>query len=399
MIGLYFSEAWGVLLGNRMRSLLTVTGLIIGVAAVIAIQVLGKGMSGAVGGVLSSVNDRSFFVIPSQRQGNFQAARLRPAEVLRVKREVPNIVEAIPAGGVVRLVRAGHTRGRYPIAGESDDRFITTAMLYGRNLTSGEIATSAHVATISNKLYRELFAQRGDVTGESVRVGDRRYLIVGVTDKPVSGLLSFNVGGDVVIPYTTYVKDYLRGKTVFGGRFLVRDVSLLAETEIATIKFLKSVHRGKGEYETRDRKQFSGFIDGLFAALTFVVALIGAVSLLVAGIGIMNMMLVSVNERTREIGIRKAIGARRGQILIQFFIEALLLSAVGCGIGLVVGLILGWTLNRFALIALSGVVAPIPWVQSVLIAVSFATIVTLVFGTYPAYRAARLDPIEALRYE
>jgi putative ABC transport system permease protein len=123
------------------------------------------------------------------------------------------------------------------------------------------------------------------------------------------------------------------------------------------------------------------------------------VSLLVAGIGIMNIMLVSVTERTREIGVRKAIGATSFQVLAQFFIEALLLSLVGCGIGLVLGLLVGYLVDRFALVAISGVVPSIPWFQSVAIAVSFATIVTLVFGTYPAFRAARLDPIEALRYE
>ena len=123
--------------------------------------------------------------------------------------------------------------------------------------------------------------------------------------------------------------------------------------------------------------------------LTLIVALIGAISLLVAGIGIMNIMLVSVTERTREIGVRKAIGATNLQVLAQFFIEALLLSLTGCGIGLAIGLIAGWAINRFASITVSGIVAPIPWLQSVAIAVGFATLVTLLFGTYPAFRAAR----------
>jgi putative ABC transport system permease protein len=130
-----------------------------------------------------------------------------------------------------------------------------------------------------------------------------------------------------------------------------------------------------------------------------VIALIGALSLLVAGIGILNIMLVSVAERTREIGLRKAIGATRGQVLAQFFIEALLLSSIGCAIGLILGLAIGAAVNEFALVQISGVVAPLPWVRSVAIATGFATVVTLIFGTYPAYRAAQLDPIDALRYE
>jgi putative ABC transport system permease protein len=120
---------------------------------------------------------------------------------------------------------------------------------------------------------------------------------------------------------------------------------------------------------------------------------------LVAGIGIMNIMLVSVAERTREIGVRKAIGARRGQILVQFFIEALTLCSAGCAIGLVIGLSLGAFVNQVFIIKLTGTVVPIPWVKAVGVAGAFAVVATLAFGTYPAYRASALDPIEALRYE
>jgi putative ABC transport system permease protein len=133
--------------------------------------------------------------------------------------------------------------------------------------------------------------------------------------------------------------------------------------------------------------------------VTLVVALIGAVSLLVAGIGILNIMLVSVAERTREIGLRKAIGATRLQVLLQFFIEALALSTFGCLVGLALGVAIGALVNQFAIVHLSGIVAPIPWLRSIAIATGFATVVTLAFGTYPAWRAATLDPIEALRYE
>jgi putative ABC transport system permease protein len=153
------------------------------------------------------------------------------------------------------------------------------------------------------------------------------------------------------------------------------------------------------EYQTFDRKTIAKSIDGVFGVITFIVALIGAVSLLVAGIGILNIMLVSVAERTREIGLRKAIGATRFQVLLQFFIEALALSAFGCLVGMVLGLAIGGTINGLFIVKLSGITAPIPWLRSIAIATGFATLVTLAFGTYPAWRAATLDPIEALRYE
>ncbi len=398
-IGPFFGEALAVLLGNRTRSLLTILGLIIGVAAVIAIQILGKGMSGAVTGVLGSLNDRSFYVFPNARQGNALKAALRYADVERTKTRVPNIVAAIPAGGVQRLMTAGHHHARLSLASESDVTFATVPLIFGRNLDRDDIVQSAHVCILANNAYTRLFPGGGDPVGTSLRVSERRFIIVGVQGAPTAGIVPVNFGGDVLVPYTTYVAEYLRTRPLFAARFLVRDPNQIGATEVAVIKYFKSLKGGGSEYQTFDRRSFSSSIDGIFAALTLVVALIGAVSLVVAGIGIMNIMLVSVSERTREIGVRKAIGATSAQVLAQFFIEALLLSLVGCGIGLVIGLAVGGLVDRYALVAISGVVPAIPWVQSVATAVGFATLVTLVFGTYPAYRAARLDPIEALRYE
>jgi putative ABC transport system permease protein len=398
-IGPLFAEAFGVLLGNRTRTILTITGLIIGVAAVISIQILGKGMSGAVTGVLGTLSDQSFIVFPNARQADFTKASIKYSDLQKTLVLFPNIVDAIPAGSVDRLVTSGHHHARFTISSDSDIRFAALPLIYGRALSRADVATSAHVCVLKNDAYQRLFPEGGDPVGTSLRVGERRYVVIGVEGRPVQGLIPVNFGGDLSIPYTTYVHEYLRERPLFFARFLVRDPSKIAETEVQVINYLKSVKQDRAEYQTFDRKSFSSSIDGIFAALTFVVTLIGAVSLVVAGIGIMNIMLVSVTERTREIGVRKAIGATSAQVLAQFFIEALLLSSIGCGIGLLIGLLVGGLVDRFALIAISGVVPVIPWFQSVAIAVGFATIVTLVFGTYPAYRAARLDPIEALRYE
>lgn len=398
-IGPFFSEALAVLLGNKTRSLLTVLGLIIGVAAVISIQILGKGMSGAVTGVLGTLNDRSFYVFPNSRQADVFKAAIKYADIEKTKSLFPNIVAALPAGGVQRLMTAGHHHARLSLTSESDIAFATVPLIYGRNLSADDVARSAHVCVLASNGYKRLFPDGGDPVGTSLRVSERRFIVIGVQGAPTAGILPTNFGGDVLIPYTTFVAEYLRTRPLIAAKFLVRDPSQIGATEVAVIKYLKAIKNGRSEYQTFDRRSFSSSIDGIFAALTLVVSLIGAVSLVVAGIGIMNIMLVSVTERTREIGVRKAIGATSGQVLAQFFIEALLLSAVGCGIGLVLGLAIGAVVDRFALVAISGVVPEIPWVQSVAIAVGFATIVTLVFGTYPAYRAARLDPIEALRYE
>ena len=395
----FFSEALGVLLGNRTRSLLTILGLIIGVAAVISIQILGKGMAGAVGGVLGTLNDQSFYVFPNTRQADFAKAAIKYRDIERTKELFPNILAALPAGSVNRLMSTGHHHARLALSSDSDVSFATVPLVYGTSLTHDDVATIAHVCVLTDNAYKRLFPEGGDPVGESLRVAERRFVIVGVQGPPTQGIVPVTFGGDVSIPYTTYEAEYLRSRPLFAARFVVRDATQISATEKDVIAYFKSTKQGRAEYQTFDRKTFSASVDGIFAALTLVVALIGAVSLVVAGIGIMNIMLVSVTERTREIGVRKAIGATSFQVLAQFFIEALLLSLVGCGVGLAIGVLVGGLVDRFALVRISGVVPPLPWLQSIGIAVGFATLVTLVFGTYPAYRAARLDPIEALRYE
>jgi putative ABC transport system permease protein len=398
-IGQYFAEAFAVLAANRVRTILTALGLIIGVSAVIAIQVLGAGMAGAVTGILGGISDRTFIVVPNVQQANFTRAAIRLADLQRAKDSVPNIVDAIPGGGQTLRASYGHTNRRISLGAGTDERFATsTPLRFGRKLNPEDIGGARHVAILSDAAYTKL-AVDGDPTGSSLRVGDHRYTIVGVLGKSTSGFLPITINQDVTIPYTTYEREYARGRVIFAARFLVDDVTRLDGTEKDALAWLQRLKRGHVEYQTFDRKSFTNSVNGIFAGLTLVVALIGAVSLLVAGIGILNIMLVSVAERTREIGLRKAIGATRFQVLLQFFIEALALSAFGCLIGLVIGVALGAAVNDLAIVKVSGVVAPIPWLRSIAIATGFATIVTLAFGTYPAWRAATLDPIEALRYE
>ena len=395
----YVTEAFAVLAGNRVRSLLTILGLVIGVMAVIAIQIVGAGMSGAVGGILGGLSEHQFVVFPSQRQGNFTRAALRLGDLKRASAEIPNLAIAVPAGGQRLTIAYGKTHRRVTLGAMAEERFAPpTPVKFGRLISAEDIAQARHVAVINDDAATKL-GITNDPNGASIRAGDRRYTIVGVLGKSRSGLLPAISTSDIAIPYTTYEREYIRGRPVLFARFYVEDVSRLSETESATIDWLKRLKRGRVEYQTLDRKTFSQAVDGIFTGVTLVVGLIGAVSLVVAGIGILNIMLVSVAERTREIGLRKAIGATRFQVLLQFFIEALALSAFGCAVGLVLGVLIGGVVNGMFIVQLSGVVAPIPWFNAIAIATGFATIVTVAFGTYPAWRAATLDPIEALRYE
>ena len=395
----YWFEAISVLAANRTRTILTAIGLIIGVMAVISIQVLGVGMAGAVNGVLSIFNDNTFFVFPNQQQTSFTRAAIKLSDLKRAKDEVPNVVDAIPAGGQSLRARYGHRTRRITLGAGTTERFAaTTPIRFGRKLSDDDIIQARHVAVISQQA-AEKFSIGGDVTGTSIRVGEHRYTIVGILGKSNEGIIPGPQVADVAIPYSTYEREYARGRLIVFMRVLMNDSSQVTKTEADMQAWLSRVKGGHVEYQTVDRKAISKSIDGIFSVITFVVALIGAVSLLVAGIGILNIMLVSVAERTREIGLRKAIGATRFQVLLQFFIEALALSAFGCLVGMVLGIAIGATVNYLLIVKLSGIVAPIPWLRSIAIATGFATIVTVAFGTYPAWRAATLDPIEALRYE
>ncbi|MBC5815621.1 MAG: ABC transporter permease [Candidatus Eremiobacteraeota bacterium] len=398
---IYFDEAMRVLLANKIRTLLTITGLIIGVGAVIAIQVLGNGMSGAVQGILGGLADNSFSIIPNGQQGDFRKAQVRLRDIVAIKNTVPNISEALPLAITRQVVHAGHGHSPATVATASQQRWAKAEFAYGRNFTADEVAQRGAVCLLSDKIYQRLFPKGGDPTGTSIHVADKRYIIVGVMSPPKAGVLNIQLGGDVSLPYTTYMRDLLQGHPLNGASFYVSDIPTMPQTEVAVVREMKRLHKNAAgiQYFTFDKKTFNQAIGGIFGALTFVVSLIGAVSLLVAGIGIMNIMLVSVTERTREIGIRKAIGARQGQILMQFFIEALVLCGLGCGIGLIIGLGIGFAVDQLAIVKLTGTAPNVPWIQATLIAVIFASVVTIAFGLYPAFRAARLDPIEALRYE
>ena len=395
---MYFEEALRVIFGNRIRSLLTVTGLIIGVAAVIAIQVLGASMAGAVNGALGGMADDSFLIRPSATQSNFARAMITRSDLAAIG-QLHNVAQAIPMLFESELLQHGHNEGRYAFSGDPVEPFNNGPLQFGRRFTQSEIDERAGVCVISDRVYHRLFPDGGDPDGQSIYAGVHRYVVVGVVAPPRSGLLNVNFG-DMSIPYTTMLSQYVHGDRVGSARVIVRDTEQLSLTEVAVIQELRALHNNpRIAYDTFDKAQLTQGIGTIFGAMTIVVALIGAVSLVVAGIGIMNIMLVSVTERTREIGLRKAIGASRSQILAQFFIEAALLCGIGCCIGLVIGLAIGAGVNAFAIVKLTGYVAPIPWVKSAMTTLLFTAFVTLAFGTYPAYRAAALDPIEALRYE
>jgi putative ABC transport system permease protein len=398
---IYFEEAIRVLLANKVRTFLTTIGLIIGVFAVITIEVLGKSMAGSINETLGALSDSSFSIFPGRSQKDFSRTAIRVSDLADILQTVPNVATAYPLGIQSTLVRYQHNIGRFNLASDASPPFANLPLALGNYLSDDDIANAVDVCVISWKAYQRLFPAGGDPTGDSIYAGSHRYVVVGVLAQPRQGVLNVTFGGDISIPYTTFLREYVQGDRIFAARFTVKDSSIIPQTETAVIKRIRQLRQvdENTRYQAFDKAQFTGSVGAIFNVITLVVGLIGAVSLLVAGIGVMNIMLVSIAERTREIGTRKAIGARRGQILWQFFIEAFLLSGFGCFIGMILGLLTGGAINFLLIVKLTGYAAPLPFAQAFLITSTFAIVNTLAFGLYPAFRAAALDPIEALRYE
>ena len=395
----YLREALEVLYQNRLRTVLALIGLIVGVASVIAIQVLGQATAGALAGSLRVLSQNTFVVFPNTEKGFDPKAEFTLDDVAAVQ-SIPNVVQAIPFSQSAVVARYGSQTARLNLAPTGGDpRFLAQPLDTGRPISDGDVGMRAPVCVLSADAMKKLQADADEIVGQTLRFGDDHCRVVGVMAKPPTGAIDFDFSPDISIPYTVFERRYMHGNKLFEMQVLVEDTSSMSRTEDAIKSYLHNATGNKFTYRAIDSQFFSGVLDKVFGIMSAIVGAIGAISLVVAGIGIMNILLVSIVERTREIGVRKAIGARKGQILLQFFLEAALLALFGCGIGALLGLAAGWYVNVHYLIKISGVIVPLPWGQAVALAMIFAGIITLAFGTYPAMRAAQLDPIEALRYE
>lgn len=394
----YLVEALATLLANRLRTALSLVGLIVGVGAVIAIQILGHAMTGATTGIFQGFSNYTFLVYPNSRNGLSPQQAVSFAEVDQLQ-SIPNVRLAIPYLQPTVLARSGHNTAQVVVGPTgAQPEFFSQPVAQGRLISQAEVDDGARVCVLSANGAQQL-APDGNILGTTVRAGSLSCRVVGVLQKPPSGAQNYNFGSDVYLPYTTFERRFLPERKSGEVLVLIADIGQIADTEDAVKGALRQLKNGKFSYQAFDNFFLAKLVARLFDALTLIVGVIAAISLVVSGIGIMNILLVSVTERTREIGIRKAIGARRAQVMAQFFFEAAILTFTGCGLGTLAGIAIGWWINTQYIVKISGVIVPVPWLSSVLLATLFAAAITLAFGTYPAYRAAGLDPIEALRYE
>jgi len=397
---------------NKLRSALTVLGIVIGVAAVIALVSIGRGAEASITAQIQSVGTNLLFVRPGSAQqgavvgaaGTAASLTLDDAAALT---DAPSVVGVSPEvngrGQVVFLSLNTNTR----VVGVTPDYLWVSnyELADGEFVSQANVTARSTVVVLGSAVADALFGGTQGAVGQTVRLNGQPYRVIGVlTSKGGSGF--GNQDDQVLVPLTTAQKRLL-GARFFGGsnsldviNVQVADARQVTQAKEEISAILRERHRvleGEEDFSVQSQEDILGALTQVTDTLTLFLGGIAAISLVVGGIGIMNIMLVSVTERTREIGIRKAVGARRQDILVQFLVESAVLSMLGGLIGVSLGWLISQVIGRVQLGA-SGI-TPVVSADTVLLATAFSMAVGLFFGIYPATRAAALEPVEALRYE
>ena len=386
---------------NALRSLLTMLGIVIGVAAVIALVTIGNGTTAKVTADLASLGSNLLFVRPGQQRPMAVAAEARPftaRDIEALRRELAGVQAVAPvAQRTVTVVAAADNR-RVPVIGTDNDYFIAQdrRLTSGRQFLDGELRAGRAVCVLGQTVRDALFGW-SDPSGRSIRVGNVTCEVIGLLAAKGQSSLGIDQDDIVLLPLRTYQRRIAGNADIDTIYVSARDGTdtgrLQAEIERLLRERRHIANTADDDFVVRDMTQIVATMTATTALMTGLLGTVAAVSLLVGGIGIMNIMLVSVTERTREIGIRLAVGASEGQVLLQFLVEAVTLSLCGGLLGVATGLGLAWAATE----ALGVPFRVDPGI--ILVAFGFAALVGIIFGYVPARRAARLDPIEALRHE
>ncbi len=408
--------AWGSLLSNKLRSSLTMLGIIIGIFAVIVLISIGRGLEKIVNEQFNSIGSNLLFVFPitpgekasGGRPPSARGSKGLSAEDIAAIQDVaraPDVKQVAPVITGRGIVTYGRQDADTSVQGVTAAYEVVrnTHVSAGDFISDSDVTGEARVAVLGQTVVDKLFTESQNPIGATVRINDVPFRITGVLEKKGGG--SFGDQDDIVLVPLSIAQTRLFEKRNAQGKFLVDVVFVQAVSEqqmdaaaIEISQILRDQHgikfREEDDFQVITQREILSAAGQITGAVTIFLGIIAAISLLVGGIGIMNIMLVSVTERTREIGLRKAVGAKKRDILIQFLIESMFLAVVGGIVGTSLGA-LGAKIAEALVPNLTTVVS----LDIIALATAVSAAIGVFFGIYPAYRAAGLNPIDALRYE